>query len=137
MGKKLFDINMDDKVKAGELGYYYVTTDPPHPHGEDRKDRNKKYIYLHRAVMENHLGRYLKPDEQVDHKDGNKANNAISNLRLTEKGPHQHDHAKKDNHFWKKSPRNKPKKKNASYLKEAGSRVALLFATSKDSDIFS
>lgn len=130
MAKKLFDINMDDVVKAGELGYYYVTTTPPHPHGEKRDDRNKKYIYLHRAVIENHLGRYLKPEEQVNHKDGDKSNNNLSNLELTERGPHQRDHAKKDNHFWEKSPLNKPKK-TAAFMKKAAFRVITSFFNEK------
>ena len=100
-------INMDDVVKANDLGYLYVTTTPPHPYGEKRKDRKKKYVYLHRAVMEKHLGRYLKPEEQVDHKDKDKTNNKISNLEMKERGPHQRDHAHAGNHFWKSSPRNK------------------------------
>jgi len=108
MAPKMFEkINMDDVVKANNLGYLYVTTTPPHPYGEKRKDRKKRYVYLHRAVMEKHLGRYLKPDEQVDHKDKDKTNNDISNLELKKRGPHQRDHAHAGNHFWKTSPRNK------------------------------
>lgn len=104
----MFDkINYDDQVKANDLGYIYTTTTPPHPFGEKRGDRKKRYVYLHRAVMENHLGRYLKPHEQVDHKDKDKTNNKISNLELKERGPHQRDHALAGNHFWKTSPRTK------------------------------
>jgi hypothetical protein len=111
----IFDkINYDDVVKATKEGYLYVTTDPPHPYGESRKDRKKKYIYLHRAVKEKELGRYLTPDEQVDHKDKDKTNNDPSNLVLVIKGEHQRDHVSRGNHFWKKSPRNKKKKKTAS-----------------------
>lgn len=36
----------------------------------------------HRHVMENHLGRELRADEHVHHKDGNKKNNDISNLEV-------------------------------------------------------
>lgn len=111
----LFKINPDSVVKANGLGYYYCTTTPPHPKGETRGDRKKKYVYLHRAVMEQKLGRYLKPDEQVDHKDGNKANNSPKNLELIKRGPHQKEHTLRGNHFWKKSPRNKPRKKKADY----------------------
>ncbi len=64
--------------------------------------------------MERELGRYLKPEEQVDHKDGDKTNNSPSNLELVKRGPHQKDHTNRGNHFWKKSPRNKPRKKKAS-----------------------
>jgi hypothetical protein len=103
-------INYDDVVKATKDGYQYVTTTPPHPYGEQRKDRKKKYVYLHRAVKEKELGRYLTPEEQVDHKDKDKTNNAPSNLELVVKGEHQKDHVSRGNHFWKKSPRNKPKR---------------------------
>lgn len=112
--KKLFEIDKDSIIKATKGGYQYCTTTPEHPYGEKRKDRKKKYIYYHRAIMEQHLGRYLKPEEQVDHKDKDKTNNTISNLVLIERGPHQKDHVDRGNHFWKKSPRNKPKKKKAS-----------------------
>lgn len=127
---KMFDtINMDDVVKAGSLGYYYVTTNPPHPLGESRSDRKKKYVYLHRAVMEKHLGRYLEPDEQVDHKDKDKSNNKLSNLRLIKLGLHQRDHAMNGNSFWKTSPLNKPhkKKKKASDLHKSAMRVIIAF----------
>jgi len=128
---KMFDtINMDDVVKAGSLGYLYVTTNPPHPFGESRKDRNKKYVYLHRAVMEQSLGRYLDPEEQVDHKDNDKSNNKLSNLRLIKRGPHQRSHCNdRGNHFWKTSPLNKPHKKHkkASDLHESAVRVVIAF----------
>lgn len=112
--KKLHEIDPDSIVKATKEGYLYCTTTPTHPFGEKRKDRKKKYIYLHRAVMERELGRYLEPDEQVDHKDGDKTNNKPSNLILVKRGPHQKDHVDRGNHFWKKSPRNKPRKEKDS-----------------------
>ena len=36
----------------------------------------------HRLVMEDKLGRYLTPEEEVHHIDGNRANNDPDNLRL-------------------------------------------------------
>jgi len=128
MAPKMFDtINMDDVVKATKGGYLYVTTTPDHFYGEQRKDRKKKYVYLHRAVKEKELGRYLKPEEQVDHKDGDKTNNAPSNLEVKDLGPHQKSHAlERGNHFWKKSPRNKPGCK----IKEASYRVVLAYLKS-------
>ncbi len=133
--KKLHDIVKDSIIKATKGGYWYCVTDPPHPFGERRKDRKKRYIYLHRAVMEQHLGRYLKPDEQVDHKDKDKSNNSISNLELKVKGDHQRDHANNGNSFWKKSPLNKPgakrKKKKTASLEAMARKVVIAFL-SKD-----
>lgn len=126
MSHKMFEkINMDDVVKASQNGYKYVTTTPPHPFGEKRGDRKKRYIYLHRAILEKKLGRYLKHDEQADHKDGNKNNNSSDNIVLKVLGEHQQEHSlgtngHKRNKYWEKSPRTKPrkhkKKKTASVL---------------------
>lgn len=113
--EKLFEIDEDSIVKASKQGYLYCTTTPPHPYGEKRKDRKKVYIYLHRAVMEQNLNRYLEQHEQVDHLDKDKTNNDLSNLRLVNFKDHQRDHATDGkNQFWKHSPRTKPRKKNAS-----------------------
>jgi hypothetical protein len=122
-----FEIDKDSIIKgtgAGEgQGYMYCTTTPPHPEGEVRSDRQKRYIYLHRVIMENHLGRLLKDWEEVHHKDEDSTNNALSNLELSDKRTHQRQHSKK-NKFWKTSPKNKPKK--ASVL-----RVLAAYLTSE------
>ena len=56
---------------------YRLVYNPLHPY------RNKwNYVLEHRIVMEHSIGRYLKPEERVGHKDGNKLNNDISNLIL-------------------------------------------------------
>lgn len=100
---KPFKILKDSIVKGARGKYYYCETDPPHPFAEARGDRDKKYIYLHRALMEQKLGRYLRTDEEVNHKDGNPKNNKLSNLEVLNKS----DHAQKGE-CWKKSPRTKP-----------------------------
>lgn len=46
------------------------------------------YVPEHRYVMEEHLGRPLRRDEQVHHRDGNKANNAIENLQIVTPSEH-------------------------------------------------
>jgi len=104
----MFKIIPGSIVKGTGEGYMYCDTEPTHPASRKLKDRKRRYVYLHRVVMENKLGRLLKKDEQVDHKDGDKANNDPSNLELSVLGPHQKHHAENGNSFWKKSPMNKP-----------------------------
>lgn len=50
------------------------------------------YVLIHRLVMEDSLGRYLKDDEFIHHKDGNKLNNDISNLELVYPENHASEH---------------------------------------------
>lgn len=69
-------------------GYRYCRTNPPHPKA------NAKGLYpLHRVLMENHIGRLLRDDEDVHHKDENKSNDDIGNLELLGHS----DHAKLHN----------------------------------------
>jgi hypothetical protein len=59
-----------------EKGYVFLNI-PEHPLSNARG-----YVREHRLVMEEHLGRPLKPSEQVHHRDGDRTNNDISNLEL-------------------------------------------------------
>jgi formylmethanofuran dehydrogenase subunit E len=50
--------------------------------------------HQHRVVMEKEIGRKLKSNEVVHHKDGNKHNNNIDNLELTNQSNHAREHGK-------------------------------------------
>ena len=50
----------------------------------------------HRYIMEQYLGRKLKENEIVHHKDGNKLNNDISNLEVMTRSEHSKLHRLKE-----------------------------------------
>lgn len=47
------------------------------------------FVLEHRFAMSKHLGRPLRRDENVDHMDGDKTNNDVSNLRLYRTGKNE------------------------------------------------
>lgn len=53
------------------------------------------YVYEHRLVMSQVLGRLLEPNEEPHHKDEDKQNNAPENLELKTKRRHTSEHHKK------------------------------------------
>lgn len=69
-------------------GRHITYLDPDHPMAN-----SAGWQYTHRVVVYNLLGRVLYPDEQVDHIDGDIANNNPHNLRLLldiDHGRHHH-----------------------------------------------
>jgi len=63
-------------------GYLKVLA-PDHPYRDSHG-----HVLKHRLVYEEHLGRYLKPEEHIHHKDGNRLNNNLSNLELLDRSLH-------------------------------------------------
>lgn len=62
------------------------------PDGYLRDGKTDKYI--HRLVMEKHLGRKLKTEEHIHHIDGNPKNNNINNLKIMSNSEHRKLEAK-------------------------------------------
>ncbi len=73
---------------------YIMLYKPGHPY-----KNNQNYVRKQRLVMEEFLGRYLKPEEVVHHIDNNKENNDIENLMLFKNiGEHTKYHANERRH---------------------------------------
>lgn len=73
-------------------GYVEVWVDPSHPfYAMANKDN---YIFEHRLVMAEHLGRCLDLSEEVHHKNHIKTDNRIENLEIIDKRTHAFNHAK-------------------------------------------
>lgn len=64
----------------------------------DHPFNNKGYVYEHRLVMEDHLGRILKPHEVIHHINEIKHDNRVSNFFLTTVPEHSaiHREGKRD-----------------------------------------
>ena len=65
-------------IKIDKSGYRLIKCNN-HPHAD-----STGYIREHRLIMEEHVGRYLTPEELVHHINANKQDNRIENLELME-----------------------------------------------------
>jgi hypothetical protein len=88
-----------DKIKKRRItkqGYVllHITPDNPYyPMARQDKPGWAAFVLEHRLIMAQHLGRLLKPEEIVHHKNGIKDDNRIENLFLTTQKKHSGTYA--------------------------------------------
>lgn len=133
MAKKRKPMSKEDKQKRSESNIKYWDS-----HRKEILNKNG-YLslcignhreYVHRLVMEEHLGRKLTDDESVHHINGDRTDNRIENLQLLTKSEHSRLHAI-ENGLGKsnfgKEPSNKTPKETISKIMEmrkAGTKLA-------------
>lgn len=79
-------------MKAGETSYGFKesTGSPLNPY--KRCMRDGKFVYEHRWVMEQYLGRPLLRSEHVHHINGDQKDNRIENLEILSRSDHAKAH---------------------------------------------
>ena len=64
-------------------------------------NKNRRWIYTHREVMETYLGRSLKKGEQVHHKNGDQKDNRVENLSIESLSSHMAKHSPVNKRVWR------------------------------------
>ena len=84
-----FNPNWRGGKRLTKYGYILIYS-PSHP----TVSKNNKYVFEHRLIMEKHLGRYLKSEEVIHHKNSLRNDNRLENLELMNNGKHSTLHGK-------------------------------------------
>jgi len=67
-------------------GHYITKNDYVMAYAPNHPQTRKGYVFEHRLVMEQMLGRYLLTHENVHHRNGNRQDNRPENLELWDRG---------------------------------------------------
>jgi len=82
-----------DERRLTEHGYIAVRVKPDHPHAWGPSCLKRfKYAYEHIVVMMARIGRALRDDETVHHRNGDKTDNRGANLELLTRSDHAKHH---------------------------------------------
>lgn len=76
-----------DWTRVSRNNGYVIVYCPAHPHAW-----TNGYVYAHRAIMERHLGRILRKDEHIHHRNEVRTDNDIENLELVSNPNHGRHH---------------------------------------------
>lgn len=96
--------------KYSDRGYVLVYA-PDHPYAR------KGYVFEHRLIMEQVIGRYLRPEERVHHLNGIKDDNRPENLKLfSNDSAHHKYHWENDEHYRNALEEAREKQKTTNYF---------------------